>query len=373
MGERAGYIPAAVGGQQVHLAHTGFMFDADAEAMRALARLVAHRRADQWGVFFVGAMLGMVLPALLYVTFLPRGTDIQGLGISAALARGIGAHAGACSAAVIAFLGAWILFKTQLDSSEGMMRAITDILWTGSARLRAWRGGDVRAVYYSVLRRRALGHHRAAAGAADRAAADRRQHRRRVRRRLAAPALRQHAAPAGARAAADVAAPVSPAASVSRCCTVSLAIGTMSIVAPTTAVCAVMLPVLVEALRGERLPPMTQGGIGLAVVAIVLVSQQDSAESAGAGSTRRVIPPGIGLAFMSGVAIGLFFLALARTSAAAGLWPLFASRGLSMVIFGAIAAARVQRLRLDSEVLKIAVTCGVVDMLANALYLLASR
>jgi uncharacterized membrane protein len=153
----------------------------------------------------------------------------------------------------------------------------------------------------------------------------------------------------------------------------ALAIGTMSIVAPTTAVCAVMLPVLVEALRGERLPPMTQGGIGLAVVAIVLVSQQDSPESVGAGSTRRVIPLGIGLALMSGVAIGLFFLALARTSAAAGLWPLFASRGLSMVIFGGIAAAGSQGLRLDSKVLKIAVTCGVVDMLANALYLLASR
>ena len=51
----------------------------------------------------------------------------------------------------IAFLGAWILFKTQLDNLEGMVRAITDILWTGSRRVRAWRGGDVRAVYYSVL------------------------------------------------------------------------------------------------------------------------------------------------------------------------------------------------------------------------------
>ena len=39
-------------------------------------------RADQWGVFFIGSVLGMVLPAILYVTFLPRGTDIQGLGIS---------------------------------------------------------------------------------------------------------------------------------------------------------------------------------------------------------------------------------------------------------------------------------------------------
>ena len=46
-------------------------------------------------------------------------------------------------------LGAWILFKTQLDCVEGMTRSITDILWTGSARVRAWRGGDVRAVYYT--------------------------------------------------------------------------------------------------------------------------------------------------------------------------------------------------------------------------------
>jgi hypothetical protein len=32
-----------------------------------------------------------------------------------------------------------------------MVRSITDILWTGSGRVRKWRGGDVRAVYYSVL------------------------------------------------------------------------------------------------------------------------------------------------------------------------------------------------------------------------------
>jgi drug/metabolite transporter (DMT)-like permease len=153
----------------------------------------------------------------------------------------------------------------------------------------------------------------------------------------------------------------------------ALAIGTMSIVAPTTAVCAVMLPVVVEALRGERLPPITQGGIGLAIVSIVLVSQQDSRGSGNPGSPRRTIPAGIGLAFASGVAIGLFFLALARTSAAAGLWPLLASRALSIVVFGAIAAAGPQRLRLERKVLKTAVACGVVDMLANALYLLASR
>jgi len=150
MGERAGYIPAA-GGPKVELAHVGFTFAPSDEAMdrwRGWWRVVS---VDQWGVFFAGAILGMVLPALLYVTFLPRGTDIQGLGISAALASAVGAQAGPAVAIVIAFLGAWILFKTQLDNFEGMVRAVTDILWTGSSRVRAWRGGDVRAVYYTVL------------------------------------------------------------------------------------------------------------------------------------------------------------------------------------------------------------------------------
>jgi hypothetical protein len=151
MAQLSGYIPAAVGGEKVSLAHTGFRFAGDATSMARWAgwwRIVC---VDQWGVFALGAMLGMLLPALLYVTFLPAGSDIQGLGISAALAASVGSRAGAWLGGAIAVLGAWILFKTQLDNFEGMVRAITDILWTGSPRLRRWRDGDVRVVYYSVM------------------------------------------------------------------------------------------------------------------------------------------------------------------------------------------------------------------------------
>jgi hypothetical protein len=151
MGERAGYIPAAVGGHKVNLAHSGFIFTPDAEALRRWKGWWRIVRVDQWGVFFTGAIVGMALPALLYVTFLPAGTDIEGLGISAALASSMGARSGPLLAGAVAFLGAWILFKTQLDILEGMVRSITDILWTGSRQVRTWRGGDVRAVYYSVL------------------------------------------------------------------------------------------------------------------------------------------------------------------------------------------------------------------------------
>jgi hypothetical protein len=151
MGERVGYIPAAVGGAKVQLAHTGFMFQPDSGNLARWHGWWRIVRADQWGVFFLGGMLGMILPALLYVTFLPAGTEIRGLGIAAALASSVGAQAGPLLAGTIALLGAWLLFKTQLDNMEGMVRALTDVLWTGSSRLRAWRGGDVRRVYYSVL------------------------------------------------------------------------------------------------------------------------------------------------------------------------------------------------------------------------------
>jgi hypothetical protein len=151
MGARTGFIPCAIGGQKVNLAHSGFVFGPDAGNMTRWHGWWRVVRADQWGVFFTGAVLGMVLPALLYVTFLPQGSDIQGLGISAALAQAVSGTAGAAMGIGIAFLGAWILFKAQLDILEGLVRAVTDMLWTGSHRLRAWRGGDVRTIYYGVL------------------------------------------------------------------------------------------------------------------------------------------------------------------------------------------------------------------------------
>lgn len=153
----------------------------------------------------------------------------------------------------------------------------------------------------------------------------------------------------------------------------ALAIGTMSLVAPTTAVCAVMIPVLADALAGERLPAVTMAGIALALVAIVLIGQQNSTPGDRPLATRRALPPGIALAFLSGVAIGLFFLSLARTGAAAGLWPLLAARTLSGVLFGAVALVRRQSMRMPRPVMRTAIACGVVDMLANALYVLASR
>ena len=151
MGARVGHIGGAVGGEKSVLADTGFIFDPSDENSRRWRGWWRIVRVDQWGIFFVGALLGMMLPALLYVTFVAPGTDIKGLAISAVLANTIGSTAGAWIGLLVAILGAWILFKTQLDCIEGMTRSITDILWTGSARVRQRSRGDVRRVYYAVL------------------------------------------------------------------------------------------------------------------------------------------------------------------------------------------------------------------------------
>ncbi|MGI9627650.1 MAG: Nramp family divalent metal transporter [Longimicrobiales bacterium] len=151
MGGEVGYIAAAVGGEKVELAHTGFTFDTTPEAMERWKGWWRIVRADQWGVYFIGALLGMVLPAVLYVSFIPAGTDIRGLSVAAALADAMTGRAGALFGGAVAMMAVWVLFKTQLDIVDGMTRAITDILWTGSDTVRRWRGGDVRVVYYSVL------------------------------------------------------------------------------------------------------------------------------------------------------------------------------------------------------------------------------
>ena len=151
----------------------------------------------------------------------------------------------------------------------------------------------------------------------------------------------------------------------------ALAVGRMAVVAPTTAVCAVMIPVATGVFFGERLAPVTILGIALAIAAIVLVSQQET--SASAVVRAGALPPGVGLALASGVAIGLFFLALAETDARAGMWPLVAARTVSVSLFGIMALVGARPLRMAAPVARIAVAAGVIDMFANALYLLATR
>ena len=147
----------------------------------------------------------------------------------------------------------------------------------------------------------------------------------------------------------------------------ALAIGTMSVVAPTTAVAAVAIPVLASVALGERPGVLAVAGIVLGVGAIVLVSQSSTT------SAEPVRPRGVGAALAAGVAIGVFFLTLAQTRAAAGLWPLVAARCVSVSLVALVVVTRRSSLRMPASLGALTVLGGLLDMVANALYMLAAQ
>jgi drug/metabolite transporter (DMT)-like permease len=157
-----------------------------------------------------------------------------------------------------------------------------------------------------------------------------------------------------------------------------LAEGQMSIVAPITGVCAPALPVLFGLAIGERPGALALAGVALAIVAIVLISRGASPEPRagdaagtedGGGAQRRVVLTAVG----AGVAIGLFFIALARTHSAAGLWPLVATRSVTVLCYLVVAGVTRQSLKLSRPSLLAAIAGGALDICANTLYLVSVR
>src|SRR3982074_960289 len=80
----------------------------------------------------------------------------------------------------------------------------------------------------------------------------------------------------------------------------ALAVGAMAVVAPITAVCVAIIPVLFAFAMGERLRFLTMVGIALALVAIALVGQQPTQpHPEGGRRTKRALPPGVLLALLA--------------------------------------------------------------------------
>jgi drug/metabolite transporter (DMT)-like permease len=92
-----------------------------------------------------------------------------------------------------------------------------------------------------------------------------------------------------------------------------------------------------------------------------------------AGSETAKRPSGIGIALASGIAIGFFFLALAQTRREAGMWPLLVARLVSVTFFIGLALAGRRSIRMPAGVLALVAVGGIIDMLANALYMLAAQ
>jgi drug/metabolite transporter (DMT)-like permease len=145
----------------------------------------------------------------------------------------------------------------------------------------------------------------------------------------------------------------------------ALAVGPMSVVAPTTAVCSAVLPLVVGLVSGDR--PGVAGLVGIfaALPAIVLVARES-------GSHGRATRSTVLSAMAAGVGFGIFFIALGETSRAAGLWPLVGARIASISIVGVTCLVTRRRFRVAQGTLWLVAVAGVLDVSANGLYEVAA-
>ncbi|MBI2000158.1 MAG: Nramp family divalent metal transporter [candidate division NC10 bacterium] len=151
MGGKVGYIPAAIGGKEVHVSHVGKIAPQtpeNAERFKGWWKLL---NIDQWVVFYGGAMAGMFLPGILYVGTLPRGEALPSWGIAASTASGLIQKMGNFGWFLALFFGFWILYSTAVSNVDLVVRQATDMLWWGVEGIRRWAKADIRRIYYTLL------------------------------------------------------------------------------------------------------------------------------------------------------------------------------------------------------------------------------
>jgi len=144
-------VPAIIGGQKVEVSHPGVAFPPSDDNLRRWKGWWRYLRADQWWIWVPGSLIGMGLPALIALAFIPPGTAMSGYGIAAYHALALGERFGPALWILTLLTSFWILFSTQLATAGGFARVSTEVLWAASGRVRGWRGGNVRTVYYRAL------------------------------------------------------------------------------------------------------------------------------------------------------------------------------------------------------------------------------
>ena len=157
-----------------------------------------------------------------------------------------------------------------------------------------------------------------------------------------------------------------------------LAVGQMSVVAPLTAVGSATLPVVFGLLVGERPSAAALLGVVLALVAVgVLCAFAPPEEHGGEEDVRPAGRSGSASGLASGVAAGIgfgvFFICLGRTSDGAGMWPLVAARVVSVSLLAGVLLATGRALFPGERTGPAVVLTGVLDVTANAAFLLATR
>jgi hypothetical protein len=152
MGARMGFLAGARTRQEAIL-HAGVTFPDDAKNEKTWKRWFRFLCIDQWGVFFIGALLGMVLPGMLvnYLAKQPGAAAPTAANMPVWVAGELQRNTGDLFFYWALLIGFLILFSTQMTVFETLVRNFVDAAYGVSARVRKIVQGDPRKLYYPLM------------------------------------------------------------------------------------------------------------------------------------------------------------------------------------------------------------------------------
>ncbi len=174
MGRHVGAIPSIVGGHAIELSHVGMVFQVTRESLQRWTKWVRHVEREQIWLWMPACFLGLALPSMLSVQFLPRGTELKDRYIAAAMtADGVGQAVGGPSVVIngtdgapptvrrpllnytfwcmTLFCGFLVLATSMASTADGVLRRWVDVCWTALPFLRNWDTKHIGKLYFSVL------------------------------------------------------------------------------------------------------------------------------------------------------------------------------------------------------------------------------
>lgn len=158
MGREVGAIPSIIGGHTIHLSHVGKVFRLTSETLTRWKGWVRHISRDQLLIWMPACFIGIALPSMLSVQFLPRGTVLgpnDGWKAAVMTAGGVQEAVGGWGGGLCWYLtllcGFLVLSTSMVSTADGVLRRWVDVFWTALPWLRKMDTRAIGPLYFGVL------------------------------------------------------------------------------------------------------------------------------------------------------------------------------------------------------------------------------
>lgn len=155
MGRHVGAIPSMIGGRRLTLSHVGMVFQVNRESVARFRGWYRFLLRDQLVVWMPACFVGVALPSMLSVQFLPRGTEAKdwvAAGMTAGgLRDAVGPDYGQFFWLMTLFCGFLVLAPSAASTFDGVLRRWVDLCWTAIPFVRTWDPHQIRWLYFGAV------------------------------------------------------------------------------------------------------------------------------------------------------------------------------------------------------------------------------